>query len=311
MSKSTASVAKMQKMMQKMHIDDEPLASSQLIPTMVFQNQSLNNSSNHHHQQQQHRDRSRLFYRLRQKKKQRRLQHGVLPVRHHQHEHEHQHQHVEQMTMNGHEQKRRNKIVTAIVGSSIARNLSVKNIESETDEVRLRFKSGSDCADALAWLESTDGQIFMRGVNQIIFVLGTNDIHRVGAFQTVQRIDRTIEIVRRLYPITNIVWQLLQQRTRKTWLLPEGQAVLNEIEKCNVLLLELAAKRKFQTIQPAIPIQYMYDGLHPSKYGVEMMEATIRNHLQKNKMEYSSLCSNESRSYRSDASPRPLMSINF
>jgi len=309
MSKSTASVAKMQKMMQKMHIDDETLVSSQLIPTMVFQNQSLNNSSNHHHQQQQHRDRSRLFYRLRQKKKQRRLQHGALPVRHHQHEHEHQH--VEKMTMNGHEQKRRNKIVTAIVGSSIARNLSVKNIESETDEVRLRFKSGSDCADALAWLESTDGQIFMRGVNRIIFVIGTNDIHRVGAFQTVQRIDRTIEIVRRLYPVTNVVWQLLQQRTRKTWLLPEGQAVLNEIEKCNVLLLELAAKRKFQTIQPAIPIQYMYDGLHPSKYGVEMMEATIRNHLQKIKMVHSSSYSTDFRSYQSNTPPQPLMSINF
>ncbi len=46
--------------------------------------------------------------------------------------------------------KNRNKLITTIVRSSIARNISVKNIESETDEVGLRFKSGSDCGDALA-----------------------------------------------------------------------------------------------------------------------------------------------------------------
>jgi hypothetical protein len=95
------------------------------------------------------------------------------------------------------------------------------------------------------------------------------------------------------------------------WLLPEGEAVLNEIEQCNMLLLELAAQRKFDTLQPAIPIQYMYDGLHPSKYGVEMMEATIRNHLQKRKIVYSSSCSSGFLSYQSDTSPPPLMSINF
>ncbi|CAF3829227.1 unnamed protein product, partial [Rotaria sp. Silwood1] len=136
-----------------------------------------------------------LFYRLRQKKKQRRLQHGPLPVRHHQ-------QHVEEIKRHNQEQKMENKLITAIVGSSIARNISVKNIENETNEVRLRFKSGSDCADALSWLESTDGQFFMRGVNQLVFILDTNDIYLVGAFQTVERIDYTIEKIRRSYPGT-------------------------------------------------------------------------------------------------------------
>ena len=41
MSKNTASVAKVQKMMRRMHIDDKSCASSQLILPMVFENQSL------------------------------------------------------------------------------------------------------------------------------------------------------------------------------------------------------------------------------------------------------------------------------
>ena len=305
MSKNTASVAKVQKMMHEMHIDDKPSTSSQFILPMVFENQSFNHSP--HHQQQlskQHCDRARFFYRLRQNKKQRRLQHGPLPVRDHQ-------QHVQEIKRNNQEQKRENKLITAIVGSSIARNISVKNIENETNEVRLRFKIGSDCADALSWLESTDGQMFMRGVNQLIFILGTNDIHRVGAFQTVQRIDCTIEKIRCLYPGVNIVWQLLQQRTRKTWILPEGQAVLEEIEKCNGLLLELASKKQFDIIQPAIPIQYMYDGLHPSRYGVQMMEATIHNYLQQNNMVYASSFSNVSHCFQSNVYAPSLMSINI
>jgi hypothetical protein len=299
MSKNKSSISKIQKMMYHMHIDDETYASSQLVLPMVFENRSLNRSS-HHHQQQKQQDcnRSCFFYKLRQKKKQRRLQHGPLHIR------AHKQQHTQ-------EQKRDTKLITAIVGDSIARNISVKTLESVTDEVRLRFKSGSDCADALAWLQSTDGQVFMRGIHQLIFIIGTNDLHRVGAFQTVQRIDHTIATVRHLYPGINIVWQLLQQRTRKTWLLPEGQSVLHEIEKCNMFLLELAAKRRFDTIQPAIPIRYMYDGLHPSKYGVEMMETAIRNHLQKIKIVYSSSYSTDFRSYQSKTSPQPLMSINF
>ncbi|CAF1677504.1 unnamed protein product, partial [Didymodactylos carnosus] len=101
--------------------------------------------------------------------------------------------------------KNGNKLITAIVGSSIARNISVKNIETETDEVRLRFKSGSDCADALAWLMTNEGQTFMHNVNQLIFIIGTNDIHRVGADETVRRISQTVESVRYLYPGVNII----------------------------------------------------------------------------------------------------------
>ncbi|CAF1551582.1 unnamed protein product, partial [Rotaria sp. Silwood1] len=76
------------------------------------------------------------------------------------------------------------KLITAFIGSAIARNRSVKHIESETDEVRLHFKSGSDCAEALAWLKTHEGQMFMRNVDQLIFIIGTNDIHRVGADKT-------------------------------------------------------------------------------------------------------------------------------
>ena len=151
----------------------------------------------------------------------------------------------------------------------------------------------------------------MRDVHHLVFIIGTNDLHYIGAFETVQRINHTIATIRSLYPKINVVWQLLQQRTRKTWLLPEGQAVLNEIERCNMFLLELAAQRKFDTIQPEIPIQYMYDGLHPSKHGVEMMEATVRNYLKKTKMVYSSSFSADCRSYEIATFPRPLMSIHF
>ena len=60
-----------------------------------------------------------------------------------------------------------------------------------------------------------------------------------------------------------------------------GAQVLNEIETCNRFLLQLTTTKKFHTIQPAMPIRYMYDDLHPSKYGIEMIEETIRIHLQK------------------------------
>ena len=145
----------------------------------------------------------------------------------------------------------------------------------------------------------------------MIFILGTNDIHRVGAHETIRRIDYTIDTIRRLYPGIIIVWQLLQRRTRKTWLLREGSEVLNEIEQCNVQLLELASEKKFFTIQPDIPINEIYDGLHPTLYGVRMMETTIRNYLTEKKMVYSSSWSTGARHFECDASPVPLMSIKF
>jgi lysophospholipase L1-like esterase len=317
MSKNRVSIVKVQKMMDKMHINDEICASSQSIVSGTVENQPLNRSQ--HLKQQQQRDRSRFFYHLRQNRKQRRLQHGPLPVCHHQ-----QQQHVKEIKRNNQEQKREilgqhiidslklgNKLITAIVGSSIARNLSVKNIDSETDEIRLRFKSGSDCSEALAWLKTTEGQMFMHNVNQIIFVLGTNDIHRVNADEAVRRIAYTVQSIRYLYPGVNIVWQMLQRRTRKTWLLPEGEPVMHEISRCNVQLSKLAAQMNFDTIQPNIPINYMYDGLHPSAQGVKMMEMTIRNYLKKNKMVYSSSFSAIPSLFQIITSPPPLMSINL
>jgi len=56
----------------------------------------------------------------------------------------------------------------------------------------------------------------MRNVNQVIFIIGTNNIHQVGADETVRRISQTVGSVRYLYPGTNIIWQLLQRRKRKT-----------------------------------------------------------------------------------------------
>ncbi|CAF3100187.1 unnamed protein product [Rotaria sp. Silwood2] len=103
---------------------------------------------------------------------------------------------------------------------------------------------------------------------------------------------------------------MLQRRTRKTWLLPEGESVLNEISRCNVRLTQLAAQMNFDTIQPDIPINYMYDGLHPSAYGVNMMEETIRHYLRTNKVICSSFSTVPSFS-STIVSPPPLMSINL
>jgi len=299
---------KLQAMMHEMRIDSTTPAAVRCVPTIIFENRSVKQSPHQHHnthpQQQQRNDQARLFYKLRQKRKQRRLQRGPLHVD----ARLEQRAQATDRVCRG--QKRESKLVTVIVGSSLARHVSVKNVENDDNEVRLRFKSGSDCADALAWLTSNEGQFFMRDAHQVIFILGTNDLHRVGAFQTAQRIGNTVTAVRRLFPRVNIVWQLLQQRTRKTWLLPEGPAVLHEIEKCNVFLIELAAKLMFETIQPAIPIHHMYDGLHPSRYGVQMMEKTIRDHLQKQKMPYPSSFSIDSRRIHANTPP-PLMSINF
>ena len=205
----------------------------------------------------------------------------------------------------------RKELITAIIGSSIARNISVKNIESEAHEVRLRFKSASDCAEALAWLKTNEGQMFIHNVNQLIYIIGTNDIHRVGADETVRRIAYTIESVRYLYPGVNVIWQMLQRRTRKTWLLPEGEPVINEISRCNLQLTELAARMHFDTIQPDIPIDFMHDRLHPSAHGVQMMEKTIRNYLKTHKIIYSSSFSAVPSLFQNVVSPPPLMSINL
>ena len=94
-------------------------------------------------------------------------------------------------------------------------------------------------------------------------------------------------------------------------MLPEGQAVLNEIQRCNIQLLQLAEQRNFHTIQPDIPITEMYDGLHPTMYGVRLMEATIRDHFNKNKSQYASSFSNSFSTSQLLVCPVPLMSIRF
>lgn len=208
------------------------------------------------------------------------------------------------------QEQRGGKMITVIVGSSLARNLSIRNVENHENEVRLWYQSGNDCSSALSWLQSPDGRSLMQGANQIIFILGTNDLHRVGAFQTVHRIAHAVSTVRRLYPGIRIIWQQLQQRTRKTWLLPEGLAVLREIERCNELLLEVAARDMFDTIQPNIPIEQMYDGLHPTSNGVRMMETTIRDCLRNSRLSHSVVFA-VSRSDSFVVMPPPLMSIRF
>ena len=285
----SAFVRKMKRLMAKTHSRDEKLPSMTFGSMNIPESQSFKRSQ----QTQQQRGHPCFFYRLRQKRKQLRLRQGQHPV-------DLQRRHPRVIDRNDRREARetlspnlnvplakQKKYVTGIVGSSLARHISVENIECDDQEVRLRFKSGSDCADALAWLKSNEGQKFMRSVNQLVFVLGTNDVHRVGATETVRRIDRTVEEIRRLYPGVNIIWQLLQRRTRKTWLLPEGQPVLIEIAKCNTELLKLAAQRRFDTVQPDIPITDMYDGLHPTARGVRLMEAAIRDYLNENRINYS------------------------
>jgi lysophospholipase L1-like esterase len=274
MSKTKQSIVRM---MSALNIDEKICNLSRPFLSRTLEDQSAQQP------QKQQRDRARFFYQLRQKRKQRRLQQGPLPVERHQ-------QH-DVMTVPL-EMNKEKKLIVGIVGSSIARGISIRNIESTHHEVKLRYKSGSDCAEALSWLRSDEGRMFMNNVDQLIFILGTNDLHRTDAMQTVQRIARTVESVRYFYRGVKIVWQLLQSRTRKTWFLPEGQLVMREIERCNVFLLELAAAKCFDTIQPGIPISYMYDGLHPSNYGVHLMETTIRNYLQREHIEDSLSSSN-------------------
>ncbi len=92
---------------------------------------------------------------------------------------------------------------------------------------------------------------------------------------------RNMNQFRYLYPGINIIWQLLQKRIKKTWLLPEGQPLIDEIRSCNIKLTELATEMNFNTIRPDIPIECVYDGLQPTAYGVAMLEITIHNYLKK------------------------------
>ena len=86
--------------------------------------------------------------------------------------------------------------------------------------------------------------------------------------------------------------------------------MLNEISRFNIQLLQLAAQMRFYTIQPDIPIEYMFDGLHPSAQGVRMIETTIRNYI-KQKMIFSSSFSPVPSLFQVVVPPPSLMSINL
>ncbi len=83
--------------------------------------------------------------------------------------------------------------------------------------------------------------------------------------------QKTVPSVCYFYPGVNIVWSLLQKRTRKTWLIFEGQPLLNEIRRCNIQPTQLVAETNFNTIRLAILIQHMNDCLQASPYSVVMM----------------------------------------
>ncbi|CAF1270992.1 unnamed protein product [Didymodactylos carnosus] len=113
-----ALIAKGQRMLHKVHIDDEICASLQPIASKTVKNRSLN-----HSQYLQHRDRSHFFYYLRQKRKQRHFQHGRIPTHR-------QQEHVKEIKRSNQEQKREiffpyingslkngNKLISAIIGS--------------------------------------------------------------------------------------------------------------------------------------------------------------------------------------------------
>ncbi len=57
--------------------------------------------------------------------------------------------------------------------------------------------------------------------------------------------------------------------------------MLNEIRRSHIQPTQLAMEVNFNTIQPDIPKEHMYDGLHLSAYGVAMMETTIRDSFKK------------------------------
>jgi hypothetical protein len=87
--------------------------------------------------------------------------------------------------------------------------------------------------------------------------------------------------------------------------------MLNEISCCNIQLIQLAAEMKFNTIQPDIPIEYTFDGLHPSAFRVAMMKTAIHKYLKQNKMIYSSSFSHIPSLFQIIVTPPFLMSINF
>ena len=122
-------------------IDGEIITSTQ----PVFSNLLKNQPAHHSQQPRQQHDHSRFFYELRQNQ---RNDFRVIDRNDQQQARETPAQHL----INSLEKTK--KFITGIVGSSIARNSLIENIKNGENNICLRFKSGSDCADALAWLQS-------------------------------------------------------------------------------------------------------------------------------------------------------------
>ena len=173
------------------------------------------------------------------------------------------------------------KPVTVVAGSSMASRLIERNLCTSQDIVKLSFESGCNCEKMLTWLTSIEGRDFMYGVSRLILILGTNDLHVVGAEGTFYRIKQTVESIRVLFPTVKIVWQLLQWRTKPTRYLFTDFDVLQEIANCNRMLIDLAGALRFHTIDPALTRSHICgDNLHPTSNGSRMIETCIRSFLE-------------------------------
>jgi len=173
------------------------------------------------------------------------------------------------------------KPITVVAGSSMASRLIERNLGTPRDIVKLTFESGCNCEKMLTWLNSIEGRHFMYGASRLILILGTNDLHVVGAEGTLYRIKQTVESIRVSFPSIMIVWQLLQWRTKATRYLLSGFDVLQEIAKCNAMLLDLAGALHFHTIDPALTRHHICDdNLLPTSYGSRVIENWIRSFLE-------------------------------
>jgi hypothetical protein len=173
------------------------------------------------------------------------------------------------------------KRITVVAGSSMASHLIEHNLQTTKDIVKLTYESGCNCARMLNWLSSFEGRQFMHRAGRLILILGTNDLHTVGAEETVHRVRETVESIRLLYPGIQIIWQLLQWRMKPTRYLSCGTEVLREIAKCNMMLLELARRLNFQIVDPALTRHHIcHDNLHPTNSGSRLIENSIRSFLE-------------------------------
>ncbi|CAF1413639.1 unnamed protein product [Adineta ricciae] len=174
------------------------------------------------------------------------------------------------------------KPIVVVAGSSMASRLNEYSLQTSKSLVKLTYESGCTCFKMLSWLRSIEGQEMMYGASRIILILGTNDLHVMRAGETVHRIRETVEAIRLLYPRVQVVWQLLQWRMKATRYLSDGIEVLKELDKCNIMLLELSRRLNFQTIDPRLTKDHIgKDNLHPTYEGSRIIEHSIRLFLER------------------------------